>query len=349
MRALRLASIVTAALLTLPAAAQELQQKHLKVIGGWSNVTPTNVVEKPFWTEKLPAASNKRISADFSSLDVIGLKGTETLRLLKLQVADVISGPVSFVGGDFKLYDGLDLAGLILDLDTMRKAVEAYRPIMNKNMEENFGAKLIAVWPSPPQVLFCRDKISGIQDLKGKKIRSFNQTLADFVEGVGATAVSLSFAEVVPALQHGTVDCGITGSGPGNSAKWWEVTSYLYPLVLGWAPYFSAINVATWNRMDKKTQDFLAAQVQKMETDMWAHIAEVSQEGVNCNTGKGECRTGIKANMNLVDVSNADREQLKKLLADSVLPKFAQRCGDACTKDWNASVGKVLGVTAQAK
>jgi TRAP-type C4-dicarboxylate transport system substrate-binding protein len=266
-----------------------------------------------------------------------------------MQVADFISGPVSFVSGDFKLYDGLDLAGLILDIDTMRKATEAYRSVMNKNMEENFGARLVAVWPSPPQVLFCRDKITGVQDLKGKKIRTFNQTLADFVEGVGATAVNLSFPEVVPALQHGTVDCGITGSGPGNTAKWWEVTSYLYPLVLGWAPYFSAVNLATWNHLDKPTQDFLTTQLRQMESDMWAHVGEVAQDGINCNIGKGECRTGVKANMNLVGVSDSDRAQLKKLLVESVVPLWAKRCGQACVNDWNNSVGKVVGVTAVAK
>ncbi|MCB1468926.1 MAG: hypothetical protein KDK08_17710 [Rhizobiaceae bacterium] len=134
--------------------AQDLQELRLKVIGGWSNVSMTTALEQPFWETKMPELSGGKITADFNSLDTLGLKGDETLRLLNLGIADIVTGLVSFVAGDFKLYDGLDLAGAILDLETMKKAVDAYRPVIDKNMQENFNAHLLMMWPSPPQVLF---------------------------------------------------------------------------------------------------------------------------------------------------------------------------------------------------
>ena len=331
------------------AHAQELQELRLKVIGGWSNVTMTTAVEQPFWQEKMPELSGGKITADFNSLDTLGLKGDETLRLLRLKVADIVTGPVSFVAGDFKLYDGLDLSGAILDIDLMRKAADAYKPVIDANMKENFNAHLLMVWPSPPQVLFCKGEISGVADLAGKKIRTFNQTLADFVEAVGGTPVGLSFAEVVPALQAGTADCGVTGSGSGNSAKWWEVTDHLYPLVLGWAPWFSAVNADSWNQLDEPTRAFLTEQFAALEDEMWAHVAEVSQEAVNCNTGIGECTTGLKANMKLVDVTDADREMLAGMVTETILPRWAERCGEACVAAWNETVGKVLGLEAEVR
>lgn len=191
-----------ATFLASPVLADDLQEVKLKVIGGWSNVSMTTAVEQPFWQTTIAELSDGKITADFTSLDTLGLKGNETLRLLSLRVADIVTGPVSFVAGDFKLYDGLDLAGAILDIDTMKEAVDAYRPVIDKNMQENFNAHLLMMWPSPPQVLFCKGEITGVKDLAGKKIRTFNQTLADFVEAVGGTPVQLSFAEVVPALQR---------------------------------------------------------------------------------------------------------------------------------------------------
>jgi TRAP-type transport system periplasmic protein len=349
MRRWRIASILAAIALAAPAAAQELPKTHFKVIGGWSNINYTTMVEQPFWAKGIPEASKGRITADFTSLDTLGLKGTETLRLLKLGVTDFAGGPISFVAGDFKLYDGLDLAGVLLDIDVMQKAAEAYKPVMDKNMREQFGARLLAVWPSPPQVLFCRDKVGSLADLKGKKIRSFNQTISDFVEGIGATAVNLSFPEVVPALQRGTVDCGVTGTAPGNNAKWWEVTTHLYPLVIGWAPYFHSVNLAVWNRLDKSTQDFMTAQFAKLEADMWAHARKVSQDGINCSVGQGECLYGTKASMTLVPVADADKATLKKLSSDLIVPAWAKRCGKPCVDDWNATVGKVVGITAAAQ
>lgn len=329
--------------------AQDLPETRFKVIGGWSNVTMTTVVEQPFWQKTVPETSGGKITADYNSLDTLGLKGDETLRLLKLKVADFITGPISFVAGDFKLYDGLDLPGAILDIDDMRKAVDAYAPVIQKNMADNFNARLMMMYPSPPQVLFCKGKVEGIGDLAGKKVRTFNQTLADFVEAVGGTPVNMSFAEVVPALQNGTVDCAITGTGPGNSAKWWEVTDHLYPLVLGWAPNFIAVNLDTWNGLDEPTRKFMTDAYAKLNDEMWAHVAEVAADGVNCNTGIGECKAGVKANMKLVEVSEADRAALAKMVTATILPRWAARCGEACVADWNGSVGKLLGFTAKAK
>jgi TRAP-type transport system periplasmic protein len=342
-------SLALAAATASVAGAQDLQEVRLKVIGGWSNVTMTTVVEQPFWQKTMPELSGGKITADFNSLDTLGLKGDETLRLLKLKIADIVTGPVSFVAGDFKLYDGLDLSGAILDIDSMRKAVEAYRPVIDRNMKDNFNAHLLMMWPSPPQVLFCKGEIKGVADLAGKKIRTFNQTLSDFVDAVGGTPVKLSFAEVVPALQNGTANCGVTGTGPGNSAKWWEVTDHLFPLVLGWAPYFSAINLDTWNQLDEPTKAFLTDAFAKLEDEMWSHVAGVATDGINCNTGIGECKTGIKANMKLVEVSDADKAMLAKMVADTILPRWAGRCGEACVAEWNATVGKVLGFEAKAQ
>lgn len=332
-----------------PVLADELQELRLKVIGGWSNVSMTTAVEQPFWQEKIGELSGGKITADYNSLDTLGLKGDETLRLLRLKVADIVTGPVSFVAGDFKLYDGLDLSGAILDIGPMRAAADAYKPVIDANMKENFNARLLMVWPSPPQVLFCKGEIRGVADLAGKKIRTFNQTLADFVEAVGGTPVGLSFAEVVPALQAGTADCGVTGSGSGNTAKWWEVTDHLYPLVLGWSPWFSAVNADTWDSFDEPTRAFLTEQFAKLEDDVWAHVDAVAQEAVNCNTGTGECKIGIKANMKLVEVSDADRELLAGMVTETILPRWAARCGEACVADWNNTVGKVIGLEAKAE
>ncbi|SLN75646.1 TRAP transporter substrate-binding protein [Oceanibacterium hippocampi] len=331
-----------------PVGAEELQRLQLKVIGGWTNVAMTTALEQPFWEKRLPEMSGGKITADFNSLDTLGLKGNETLRLLSLKIADVVTGPVSFVAGDFKLYDGLDLSGAILDIGTMRKAANAYRPVIEKNMQENFKAHLLMMWPSPPQVLFCKGEIKGVADLAGKKIRTFNQTLSDFVEAVGGTPVNISFAEVVPALQRGTADCGITGTGSGNTAKWWEVTDHLYPLVLGWAPWFSAMNNDTWNSLDEPTKAFLTDAFAKLEDDLWALVDDIATEAVNCNIGVGECKTGIKANMKLVEVSEADRALLAGMVTETILPRWAERCGEACAADWNATVGKTLGFEAKA-
>ncbi|MNW21261.1 hypothetical protein D3C71_2220720 [compost metagenome] len=50
--------------------------------------------------------------------------------------------------------------------------------------------------------------------------------------------------------------------------------------------------------------------------------------------------------MVLVQPSDADRALLKKIANEAVLPKWAARCSAQCVKDFNATIGKTLGLTA---
>ena len=51
--------------------------------------------------------------------------------------------------------------------------------------------------------------------------------------------------------------------------------------------------------------------------------------------------------MVLVKPSDADRAQLKKIMQEQVLPKWAARCSASCVKDFNATISKVVGLTAK--
>jgi TRAP-type C4-dicarboxylate transport system substrate-binding protein len=170
--------------------------------------------------------------------------------------------------------------------------------------------------------------------------------MRDFLGGVGATAVSMAFAEVVPALNNGVVDCGVTGSLSGNTAGWPEVTKSLYPMSLGWSINVMAVNLNTWKRLDSRTQDFLLAQVKTYEDKMWQTLKKATAEADNCNTSKQPCTMGKLANITIVPVKPAEAQQHKALVEGAVLAGWAKRCGRECAMEWNNTVGKALGLTA---
>jgi TRAP-type C4-dicarboxylate transport system substrate-binding protein len=219
-----------AAALAAPAAlavAQDLPKTQFKVIGLNSPTVASIVDEVPFWRETLPKASNGAITADITPLDQMGVDDKTMLRLLRLGVMDFAGMDISKMAGDDPRFEGCDLAGLTLDADKARAACNAYREVIDRQMQKNWNAKLLAFGGNPPQVFWCRNVVGGLEDLKGKKVRVFNNTMRDFLGGVGATAVSMAFAEVVPALNNGVVDCAVTGSLSGNTAGWPEVTKSL--------------------------------------------------------------------------------------------------------------------------
>src|SRR5262249_22984395 len=272
MRHTVLLGLTLAATLASAAAAQDLPKNQFKVIG-LNSPTPVSIYDElPFWRKTLPDASKGAITADVTPLDQMGIDDKTMLRLLKLGVMDFAAMDISKMAGDDPRFEACDLAGLTLDPDKARVACSGYRDVIDRQMQKNWNAKLLAFGGNTPQVFWCRDVISGLDGFKGKKIRVFNNTMRDFLGGLGATAVSMAFAEVVPALNNGVVDCGVTGSLFGNTAGWNEVTKSIYPMSLGWSINVLAVNLASWNKLDAKTQAFLTEQFKAYEDKMWTTV-----------------------------------------------------------------------------
>jgi TRAP-type C4-dicarboxylate transport system substrate-binding protein len=279
----------------------------------------------------------------------MGIDEKTMLRLLRQGVMDFAMMDISKMGGDDPRFEGVDLAGLTLVQDKARAACDAYRQVLDRQMQKNWGSKLMAFGSSPPQVFWCREKINGLNDLRGKKIRVFNPSMRDFLAGINATAVSMAFAEVVPALSNGVVDCAVTGSLSGNTAGWPEVTKSLYPMSVGWSIIVFAANTKNWERLDPKLKTFLLEQFKYFEDEMWNLNRKATAEAENCNTNKQPCTIGKPANMTIVPVKPEEMALHKKLVEESVLAGWAKRCGPECAKEWNETVGKALGLAAPVK
>ena len=341
-----LIGIVASLAVSFGVIAQDLPKSQFKVIGLNGPTVASMVDEVPFWRETITKASNGAITADITPLDQMGVDDKTMLRLLRLGVMDFAGMDISKMAGDDPRFEGCDLAGITLDPDKARAACNAYREVIDRQMQKNWNAKLLAFGGNPPQVFWCRNVVGGLADLTGKKIRVFNNTMRDFLNGVNATAVSMAFAEVVPALNNGVVDCAVTGSLSGNTAGWPEVTKSLYPMSLGWSINIMAVNLNTWKRLDARTQDFLLKQVKIYEDKMWDTLKKATNEADNCNTGKQPCTMGKLAHITIVPVKPAEAEQHKKLVEGAVLAGWAKRCGAECAKEWNGTVGKALGLQA---
>lgn len=328
-----------------PAAAQDLPKLHFKAVGVNAQTVASTINEVPFWREVIPRESHGAITADITPLDQMGIDDKTMLRLLRLGVMDFAGMDISKMSGDDPRFEGCDLAGLTVEVDRARAACNAWREVMDRQMQRNWNARLLAVGANPPQVFWCRDVISGLQDLRGKKIRVFNNTMRDFLSGVGATSVSMAFAEVVPALNNGVVDCAVTGSLSGNTAGWTEVSKSIYPVSLGWSVNALAVNLNTWNKLDERVRTFLLEQVKAYEDRMWQTLHEAVDQADLCNTGKPGCTMGKPAHMTIVPIRPEDETLRRRLLQEAVLPAWAKRCGAECAREWDGAVGKVLDLT----
>ena len=243
------------------------------------------------------------------------------------------------------LIEGADLAGMAQDFTTLRGIHSAYRETIDKTFQENFDAKVVALHPWPPSLVYCTEPVASVKDLKGKKIRVHSASLGDYVEGAGGTSVTMSFGEVLPALQKGVVDCAITDAMSAYRGKWHEVIKYVVPSKLAYSVSFTAVSTRLWAKLDAETKQVMMDTFATMEEKAWAAAIDDDKNGVNCLT-TGPCPTGDAGGATLVEIDAEGLAAHQDVLQNVVLKRWAERCGADCVQLWNSTAGQAAGLVA---
>ncbi len=337
-----LAFLMASTVCAAPAFAE-----NLSVVGSWSSLPLHKQYEAPFWSETLPAASGGDITVELTTHNQMSLGLGDIYPLLGQGVYDVAMTVADYAVADAPELEGLDVPLIALTADEARAMVDAARPMVTDIYHDRFNSHVLAIAPYPPQVVFCNHEISNLDDLQGLKVRASGRMTAKLLEALGAEGVNVSFAEVPGALQNGVVDCAVTGAGSGYSAGWWEVSTHLLPIPLGgWDSVVTAINLDKWNSLSDDQKALIESEIKSgFEDPAWASAQGALVNDIACLTGNGDCASGDKRSMTLVEVSDADFARARDILTSEVLPEWAERAGGDWSKRWNDSVGKVVGVT----
>lgn len=327
--------------------AAQAADVNMRVLGWYGNQPQSTKLERPFW-ENIEKSSNGMFSANFKTVDEIGLKGFEALRTLRSGAFDVVSFQISFVGGEAPVLMGADLPSAAGDFDQLHKLVDAYRPVMDANLQSQFDGKLLAAWTYPFQILFCREPVKSLADLKGKKVRVAGTLSSELVSKLGGTAVTLAGPEVYQAMMQGVVDCGVTGAQYANANGWYEVAKSLVDLPIGGAGVVLHVaNKKFWDKLTTEQQADLTKQMGGLEADLWALAADGHADGIRCNIGVEPCG-GRLGKMTAAEISDADRAELKDILKTDLLPMWDKECNAVdpnCGANWMKTAAPVAGVT----
>ncbi len=328
----------------VPAAAQE--KIKLKVMG---QPLATGLIQKnkeqPFF-ESLAQKSGLPIEVDYKPIDTTGIKDTDQLRIMKSGLFEMASLRMAQISRDEPTILGMDLVGLNPDYKTARAVANAYFDILDKRLQQQFNVKLLGIWPFGPQVLFCKKPIAKLTDVKGLKVRVYDQNLAKFIQSVGGTPVPISFAETHQSLSLGLVDCAITGPSSANSAGWPEVSTHLLPIGFQIALNGYGVTLATWNKFKPDQQQKLKALFDAQVEEVWKYSEELFNDAVNCNVGKDPCTTGKKFNLVNVPVMDADLAIVRSAVKDVSFPVWAEVCDKTnadCSATWKRVIGPIVG------
>ena len=345
LRSVSYAAAMAAALLATPAVhAQKIAVQAITQVA--PNLPQYTRVDQVLLRDGIAKATGGRVEVTLASWPERNVNGPEVLRLVRSGQVDIAAGPLTTVSGDVPMLDGVDLAGMNTDIRQARRVADAMVPVANRELER-LGIKLVATYPFSGQMLFCRKPIATLADIKGLKVRTNGPSAADLVKGLGGQPVSLAFGEVYTALERGTVDCGITGSGSGNGVKWPEVTTHLYTLPLSWSTAGYYVNLAWWNKLEPAIRAQFEKTFAEIQEAQWALGVEATNDGIACNVGRADgCKLHTLVKKPMVEVKPQGNmvAVLQKELSEDVLPGWIKRCGDRCATVYNEVIAPITGI-----
>lgn len=334
----------------LLALAQEMEPFALRVLGPPVGTAEWAFVVKPFWSETVKELGAGKVTATLNSVTDISAAPSDALQLVSQGTFDMTNMVANYGSGDVPTLDGFDLAGVATSADQIKAVLAAYEPAADAALKKRYRVDLLGAGMSGAQTFFCKGDIKSVDDLQGKKVRVSSSTLAELVKGLGAAPVTMAFGELVPALQRGVIDCVVTGTMSGNTAKLYEVSDTMYFLIAGWAPTVQVASSRTLAKLDEKQRAWL----DKAITYYYREISDTIQtnnvnEGVWCNTGDSRCtmigKSGVtQGNMKLVEPSEADLAKVRGIVEKNVLPAYGRACGKECATAWNDTAGKAVNL-----
>ena len=185
-----------------------------------------------------------------------------------------------------------------------------------------------------------------MEDFDGLKIRSHSAGLSDWINGMGAEAQFLAFAEVYTALERGILDAGVTGATPGHGQRWYEVTSYMSGPLTNLISTSNVMNAEVWHLLPADLQRIFIEEGAKAELEQLRLASIQNVTGVQRN---------IDAGMELAEFSPGLAEYSRNVaVMEHVIPGWLRRLGYPGRNDhdavgvFNDHVGPYVGLSIGA-
>lgn len=232
--------VLTSALFgALPAHAAEVEWKFYTYFA--ANDKPTELHRA--FAEDVLKASKGRLNIHVYSSGELPYKAADVLRAVatdQVQIGDVALG---FVAGDVPELNAFAMPFACTSMDKFYdKAAPVVAADIDGVLSRKFKTRSIMQWVMPPQQLWLVKPVTGIDGLKNLKVRSWNREQADVMKLLGGSGVTITPAEVIPALQRGVVDGAFTAAVPALDWKFNEVTKMGYMINLTLAHQVMVVN-----------------------------------------------------------------------------------------------------------
>lgn len=168
------------------------------------------------WAQKVEAESGGKIKVQLFHAMQLGGAPPQLFDQAKDGVVDITWTVLGYTPGRFPKTEVFELPFMSSSAESSSKAIQEY---VEKFAAEEFkDVKLIAVHTHGPGLFHTKQPVTGLETLRGMKVRGGSRIINNMLTKLGATPVGMPVPAVTDALSKGTID--------GTTIPW-EVTPSL--------------------------------------------------------------------------------------------------------------------------
>jgi TRAP-type C4-dicarboxylate transport system substrate-binding protein len=313
--------------------------KTLRMSSQWTETTAGAQVDK-WWAKEIEARTNGEIKIKIFWEGVLG-KAKENLALIQNGSIDLAAMSPGYFPAELPFHAAPN--SIPMAMAKVEQATELMERLLTEVPEfdeeaKRNGMKALFFHHLNPYLLVCKEPVAGVDDMQGKKVRTWGKDMPRMVQAAGGVAVTLSLPELYEGLGRGTVDCIPFSVDLMVNYKIYEVAKHIHDITL-WEGPTNAVWIA------RGVWDDLTPEQQKV-------IQEVSFEAATRDRDQvvgagGKAIDALKAKgVQFHGFPDAEKKRWKDanpdFFGDFIEDQKAAGRGDAAMKTieiWNAVVG----------
>ena len=275
-----------------------------------------------FYFPNVTERTKGQVNFVMSSFPELGLAGPDIPDLLAAGTLDAGSVVGPYVAGHVPALEIQYLFGAFTSREEQFLTTAAIAPEIEQLLaDETAGGKLIVKeWASGNDIFFFSKKpLRTPEDFEGVKTRAFGTSISDWINGMGADAQFVAFAEVYAALERGILGAGVTGGDAGFGQRWYEVADYITGPLVSWPANDMVMNKDKWEELPPDLQAIVLEEAAKAEMEMLRLGAIQNEVGLLKNVEIG--------GMEYTEFSPELRAKSDQAVIEGVIPNWADRVG----------------------
>jgi TRAP-type C4-dicarboxylate transport system substrate-binding protein len=294
-------ALVVAMVWTAPAEAGAIKWRY------FTYVSPNDFHAKmnKAWAEDVTKASDGKLEITHFAAGELPYKAADVVKAVATNQIEMGQVGAGLIAGDVPELDVFSMPFICTTYPQFDAAVKAMGTIPDEVLTKKFGIRVTMQWPIPAQNIWLTQKVEKLDDLKGRKIRTWNPPQVDMLKLFGASPMSIDPSEVLMALQRKVVDGAITSALSANDWKAYDIVKYGFMLNFTMAHQFTFANVVAFNALPADMQKLIVA-----KSEEWAPRYYKESEATDQTARQNMQKNGVT----LIDPSPADVKRARELL-----------------------------------